>query len=209
MSEYMWTGGYQWGKGSRLKGDPNAVAAALQAIKDRHGRVGVDGIKDAWRDGDVALRETMGDDAQVLDIGLDHQAYKILGELEYEKVHVHTEEAMPGGRAFQPLARVTGNPENVRVFVETPREALLLNTAYRPPVEQPSAPPPMPQQAPPRLPVEVLRLEDLRPTPQAARPAPMVPDRDMEAWLALCEWREQFGDIPRYRPVVDAMEALD
>lgn len=209
MSQHMWTGGYAWGPNSRLKGDPNAVAATLAKVKDRHGRVTVDGIKDAWKDGDDALRETMGDEDDIREIGLDHMAYKILGELHYEKVNVQTEDAEPGGRVFQPLSKVTGSTDLVRVFVETPREAISLATAHRPP----SAPVMTPRAtAPIARPVEVLTMADLPMPARDARPARVVEppeDRDMAAWLALCEWRDRYGDLPRYRPVVAAMDGLD
>lgn len=209
--DYMWTGGYQWGAASRMKGDANAVAATLQKIKDKRGRVEVEAIKDAWRQGDAALRETMGDEEAVLNQGAEYFAYKILSALEYEKVNVRTEEPESGGRVFQPLAKVTGNPANVRVFVETPRETIRLSTGWGTPR---SATPMEPAPLPPVIaaplvepvPVEVLTLDDLDDAPP---PSGIVPDRDMQAWLSLQRWRERYGDIPRYAPVVAAMDALD
>ena len=206
MADYMWTGGYQWREGSRLKGDPNAVAAALNVIKDRHGRADVDRVYEAWERGDKALRETMGDEEAVQRIGAEHMIYQIFGGLEYEKVHVRTEETAPGGRVFQPLAKVTGNADNVRVFVETPREAILLGSSYRPPVSQPAtttARPTAPAQPRP-APLPVLTMADVAPRPTP----PIVPDREMEAWVALCAWRDRYGDIPLYQPIIDAMDAL-
>jgi len=213
VSEYMWTGGYQWNKNARLKGDANAVAAALGRIKDRDGKVDITSIREAWQAGDAALRETIGDEEEVMVIGVESMAYKVLHALEYEKVNVRTEEAEPGGRVFGALSKITGNPDNVRVFVEKPREAIYLGSSVRPPVAAPA--PVAPVQA---APVEVLTMEDLtRPAPVQALPAdrrpvpiaPMVPDRDMEAWVALCEWRERYGDIDRYAPIVAAMDMLD
>lgn len=214
MSQYMWTGGYRWADGARMRGDANAVAASLAAVKDAHGRVEVDGIKDAWRNGDDALRQAMGDEQRVMEIGLDHMAYQILGALEYEKVDVRTEEPEAGGRVFQPLAKVTGNPDNVRVFVEMPREAIPLSIPSMRPPATPATPatintPTMPKTPTPATvkPVEIVEME--YPSKPTKTVTPLVQDRDMEAWLRLCEWRDRYGDIPRYRTIIEAIESLD
>jgi len=209
MGQYMWTGGYQWAKGARLKGDPNEVARSLARLADMHGRVGVTEIREAWRSGDSALRETMGDEEEVMTIGAESIAYKILHGLEYEKVNVRTEESEPGGRVFQPLSKITGNPDNVRVFVQTPREAIYVGASVRPPVTTPALVAPV-QAAP----VEVITIDMTEPSPRLSAPPkpkalPMVQDRDMDAWLDLCAWRDKYGHIERYAPIVTAMDMLD
>lgn len=201
MSDYMWTGGYRWDKGARLKGDANKVAQSLARIKDKHGRVEVDSIHEAWAAGDAALRETIGDEATVQRIGVEHMAYQILHGLNYEKVNVRTEEVEPGGRVFQPLSKVTGNPDNVRVFVETPREAIYLGSSVRPPANTLPVSTPLQNLRP----VEIVAMDDLIPQPQ---PLKQALDRDLEAWLALCKWRERYGDIARYAAIIAAIDAL-
>lgn len=207
MADIVHTGGYIWASASRMKGDPNRVAGALARIRDRHDRVDVDTIKDAWKRNDPVLRETMGDEAHVLDVGLDEQAYKILRSLEYEAVDLRTEETQPGGRVYRTLREVTNDPSATpRVFVATPIEAVSLHHLNRGAwgTQPPTTPPePLPPDTPRVAPVFVNGTGDV-----VQRPA-IVPDRDMEAWLALSRWRERYGDIPRYAPIVAAMDTLD
>ena len=193
MQDRRFTGGYAWTEGSRMKGDPDAVADALITLKDPMGRVGVDAMKQAWRKGNAALRETMGNEAHCLDIGVEAQVYKIFRSLEYQVVNVRTEDTAPGGRVFRTVHEITHDPDApTRQFVHVASDTISLGrlSAYQLP---PTPPTPAPAASP---------------SATRALMPPVPRDREMEAWVALLAWRERYGDVAMYAPVLAAIDAL-